>query len=126
MKHLHIHIGGGFDATERRVLDVVARLDRGEAVEPEEHLTFETWEVFFRTMTANRVAILRHVAVHRPRSIRALAEALGRDYANVHDDVAALKRAGLLRTTKAGITTDCDVDHATIDDDLVARAVGAP
>ncbi len=49
MQRLHIHIGGGFDATERRVLDVAARLDRGEAAEPEERLTFEAWEAFFRT-----------------------------------------------------------------------------
>ena len=56
--------------------------------------------MFFRTRTANRVAILRQVA--------------------------ALKGAGLFGITKAGITTDCDADHATIDDDLVARAGGAP
>ncbi len=88
------------------MLGVVARLDWSEAVEPEVHLTFETWEAFFRTVTASRVAILRHVAAHRLRSIRALAEALGRDYPNVRDDVAALKRAGLLGITKTGIKTD--------------------
>ena len=41
MKHLHIYVGGDFDATERRVLDVVARMGRGGAVEAEERLTFE-------------------------------------------------------------------------------------
>lgn len=114
MKHLHIHIGGNFDAIERRVLDVVGRLERDEDVEPEEHLTFETWDVFFQIMTADRIAILRHVAAHCPPSVRALAEAVGRDDAIVRDDVTALSRAGLIQVSEAGLSTDCDVDHATV------------
>ncbi len=113
MKHLHIHIGGNFDAIERRVLNVVGRLERGEAVEPEEHLTFETWNSFFQTMTADRVVILRHVAAHCPPSVGVLAEAVGRDQAAVRDDVTALSRAGLIRVSETGLSTDCDVDRTT-------------
>ena len=114
MKHLHIHIGGNFDAIERRVLDVAGRLERGEDVEPEEHLTFETWDVFFQVMTASRIAILHHVAANRPPSVCALAEAVGRDGALVQADVTALSRAGLIRVSETGLSTDCDVDRTTL------------
>ena len=114
MKHLRIHIGGNFNATEQRVLDVVGRLRHGEGVEPEEHLTFETWGSFSQTMTAGRVVILRHVAAHCPPSVGALAEAVGRDQAAVRDDVTALSRAELIRVSETRLSTDCDVDRTTL------------
>ena len=114
MKRLHIHIGCSFDATQRRVLDVVGRLGRGGDVEPEEHLTFETWDLFFQVMTADRIVILRHVAAHCPPDASTLAEAVGRDQAAVRSDVTALHRAGLIRVSEAGLSTDCDVDRTTL------------
>jgi len=51
---------------------------------------------------------------HPPRSIKALAEALGCDYRNVHEDVTALRRAGLLSVGASGITTAPEWHTATV------------
>ena len=42
MSKLEVHVGGGFDVVAKRVTDVWHRAARGESVEPEEHLTFES------------------------------------------------------------------------------------
>jgi len=45
---------------------------------------------------------LRYVHKHPAASIRALAQALDRDYRRVHDDVEALAEAGLLIRAEEG------------------------
>ena len=92
MTTLQIHVGGTFADTEQRVLDAVARHERGEDV----------------VMTANRLELLRHVHRTPPRSVLALARALGRDYKRVHEDVEALVAAGLLDRSDAGLRADYD------------------
>ena len=47
-------------------------------------------------MTPKRMALLRHLHRHPARSVKALAESLGRDYRRVHDDVTALTAIGLI------------------------------
>lgn len=107
MSTLNIHVGGSFEDTKRRALDAVARHEQGESVE-EHHLTFETWATFARVMTANRLELLRQVHRQPPRSIRALANALARDYRRVHEDVEALVEAGLLDRDETGLRADYD------------------
>ena len=107
MTTLQIHVGGTFADTEQRVLDAVARHERGEDV-AETHLTFENWQTFARVMTANRLELLRHVHRAPPRSVLALARALGRDYKRVHEDVEALVAAGLLDRHANGLRADYD------------------
>lgn len=114
MSKLLIHVGGSFADDARRVLAAVARAEGGETVAPESHISFESWETFFRILTPSRVAVLRHIHLHRPRSVRALANALGRDYRRVHDDVVALMDAGLIERQGTVLITDCDVDQAEI------------
>jgi predicted transcriptional regulator len=111
---LFIHVGADEAAAERRVTETVRRLERDAKVAPEEHITFETWTEFFRILSPNRIALLEQVLTDQPRSIMALAEALGRDYRNVHDDVTALRAAGLLSVTPGGITTDTAWQDVTI------------
>jgi predicted transcriptional regulator len=48
------------------------------------------------TLSPRRLELLRHVRAHGATSVRELAASLGRDYKNVHQDVAALATAGLL------------------------------
>jgi predicted transcriptional regulator len=107
MSTLQIHVGGIFADTKRRVLDAVARHERGEDVE-EHHITFENWQTFARVMTANRLELLHHVHRDPPRSILALARALDRDYKRVHEDVEALVAAGLLDRDDEGLRAEYD------------------
>lgn len=87
----------------------VAAADRGERFEAKRAIDFEDWTTFFRTMTPNRIAILEHVATRgRVASTRALARALGRDYAAVHADVAELAKLGLLE--RDGNALCCEVE----------------
>ena len=107
MTTLQIHVGGSFADTERRVLDAIARHEAGEAV-VENHLTFENWQTFARVMTADRLELLRQVHRTPPRSVLALARAVGRDYKRVHEDVEALVAAGLLERDDGGLHADYD------------------
>jgi predicted transcriptional regulator len=107
MSTLQIHVGDKFAEPERRVMDAIARHDKGEEV-VEHHLTFENWQTFARVMTANRLELLRHVHRTAPRSVLAVARALGRDYKRVHEDVEALVAAGLLDRDESGLRADYD------------------
>lgn len=57
---------------------------------------FESWEGLARTLTADRVRLLRHLHAHPAPSILAVARTLGRQYRRVHDDVVASEDAGRL------------------------------
>jgi predicted transcriptional regulator len=107
MTTLQIHVGGSFADTERRVLDAIARHEAGEDV-VENHLTCENWQTFARVMTANRLELLRHVHRTPPRSVLALARAVGRDYKRVHEEVEALLAAGLIERDDGGLHADYD------------------
>lgn len=108
MTELKIHIGGGPEAMGRRFVSAWRRAEAGERVD-ERHLTFATLEDAAKVLTPKRLELLR--AIHRrpAASVRALAEALGRDYKNVHGDVRALTDAGLLdRDDLGGLSADYD------------------
>lgn len=107
MNTLQIHVGGGFADTERRVVDAISRHEAGEGGR-ENHLSFENWQTFTQVMTANRLELLRHVHQTPPRSVLALARALGRDYKRVQEDVEALAAAGLLDRNDTGLRADYD------------------
>ncbi len=68
----------------------------------------ETWELMVRTLSPKRLELLRHLHRNPARTIRALADALGRDYRRVHEDVEALEAAGLLERDKTGVRADYD------------------
>jgi predicted transcriptional regulator len=79
-----------------RLLEADARYNRGEHVEAEEHITFESIEGLFALLTPKRLELLRHLHRYPARSIKSLAETIGREYRRVHDDVAALSQIGLI------------------------------
>lgn len=107
MSTLHINVGGSLAASRKRLLDAVSRREAGADVE-EHHVTFDNWETFAKAMTPNRLELLRHVHTSPPRSILALAKALGRDYRRVHGDVAALTEVGLLERNGDGLRAEYD------------------
>ena len=83
------------------------RMERGEEVN-EKHVSFETWETMVRVLSPKRLELLRHVHRDPAKNIRVLAQALGRNYRRVHEDVEALQAAGLLDRDKAGLRADYD------------------
>ncbi len=104
-KNLQVHVGESLDTVEARAIDAWHRMERGEAVD-ERHIGFETWELMVRTLSPKRLELLRHLHRNPARTIRALAQSLGRDYRRVHEDVEALEAAGLLERDKTGVRAD--------------------
>ena len=71
------------------------RATSGEHVQ-ETHVTFLNVQTMLDTLSPRRLELLRHVRQHGAANVRELAQTLGRDYKNVHQDVAVLESAGLL------------------------------
>ena len=67
----------------------------GEPVQ-ETHVTFLDVQTMLDTLSPRRLELLRHVRQHGAGNVRELAQTLGRDYKNVHQDVVVLESAGLL------------------------------
>jgi predicted transcriptional regulator len=107
-KDLQVHIGGSLDDMGHRFIDAWHRAERGELTgeNAERHVGFENLDVFTRVMSPRRLELLRHVHRQPARSIRALAQALGRDYRRVHEDVQSLLDAGLLDRDDNGLHAD--------------------
>jgi predicted transcriptional regulator len=112
---MHIHVGGSFADDARRILAATQRAEAGEPVEPEAHISFQDWETFFRILTPTRIALLRHVHAHGAPSVRALSQAIGRDYRRVHGDVEAMVAAGLIERRGTALATEWDGSDADID-----------
>jgi len=76
----------------------------GRPVTPRQGTYFTSLEAARKVLTPKRLELLRAIRRQRPASISQLAQLLGRDFKNVHADVQALARYGLvsLTTTRAG------------------------
>ncbi len=60
----------------------------------------------WRAATEKRLELLRHVAEQQGTlNTHQLAQALGRDYKNVHTDVSALEELGLIEKGEKGVLT---------------------
>jgi len=114
MSNVKITVGGAMeDEASRRFVNAWHRAERGETLH-ERHLAFESWDALARVLTGKRMELLRYVRRHNVTSVRALANALGRDYSNVHADVQALAVAGLLDTADGGVRAEYDVIETKI------------
>jgi predicted transcriptional regulator len=104
------HVGDSLDAIGGRVVDAWRRAERGEltGTNAEIHIGFENFETMARTLSPKRLELLRHLHRSPAKSIRALAQVLGRDYRRVHEDVEALEAAGLLDHDEDGLRADYD------------------
>ena len=93
------------------------RAQSGEDTVP--RLAFDSLNALFSAITEKRLELLRHVAGHEGLNTRQLAQALGRDYKNIHTDVAALTGLGLLeRDARGALSAPFDeiVIHAQVRD----------
>ena len=89
------------------------RATSGEQVQ-ETHVTFLDVQTMLDTLSPRRLELLRHVRQHGAANVRELAQTLGRDYKNVHQDVAVLESAGLLVRDGRKLAAPWDELHANV------------
>ena len=63
------------------------------------HLSFESARALFSELTPSRIDLLEALRRCGPCSVYALAKEAGRNYSNVHTDVAKLEEHGLVKRT---------------------------
>lgn len=73
----------------------VARDQIASAQEPDYHLSFESARTLFSMLTPARIDLLDTLRRAESCSVYALAKAAGRNYSNVHTDMAQLIELGL-------------------------------
>ena len=96
-----IQIGIGDSVTTAKgFIDAWKRAERGEKVEEEHRLDFESLESLLKALTSGRWVLLKKLRKSGPMSVRALAGELKRDYKNVHTDVKKLESIGLVSRTQ--------------------------
>lgn len=81
----------------------------------EHMLVFESWSRLSSLLTPERRRVLRRLKEHPEPSIADLAEALGRTYGCVHEDVSVLEMAGLIERSGGGLRVAADRLVAVVD-----------
>lgn len=93
------------DAKEgfKRFSDAWNSVDSKTRTDTEVHLNFESFETLMSVLTPKRLELLKALRQQGPLSVKGLAEALGRDYKNVHVDSAELEAVDLIQRTESGL-----------------------
>lgn len=109
-KAVDVRVGDTLETLGQRFVDACHRAERGDLSPDNAQITvgFESFKTMVRMLSPKRLELLRHVHKHPAKNIRALAQALGRDYRRVHEDVEALESAGLLDRDREGVRTEYD------------------
>jgi predicted transcriptional regulator len=104
MSNLYFHLGGT-GIPDAVMLDYTTeQAERDPEFQADTHITIRDVDMFFRILTPARVKLLRHIYQKGSvASVRALADELGRSYANVHDDVTLLLENHLLERDKTSL-----------------------
>ncbi len=84
------------------------------------HISFDSAELLWRTLTRKRWELLRAMTGQGVMSIREAARRVGRDVKAVHGDVSALIGAGVVDRVDGGIVFPYDAIH--VDFTLTAAA----
>jgi predicted transcriptional regulator len=105
-KRIKVNVGT-LDDMGRRFVNAWHRLEGGEKVR-EKHLTFPDLAAMLNALSPKRLELLRALHDQPARSVKALADRLGRDYKRVHQDVETLAASGLLRREKSGLSAPYD------------------
>ena len=98
---------GTIEDMGRRFVSAWHRLEQGEKVR-EQHLTFPDLPSMLSALSPKRLELLRAVHAEPAKSVKALAERLGRDYKRVHEDVETLTASGLLLRDKGQVSAPYD------------------
>lgn len=100
-KVVELRIGDARDALDRFEAAWNRRLE-GRKLSPLRVLSMLDLPLLLRTLTPARWALLERLREAGPGSIYELAKRLGRDYKNVHTDVTALVKIGLIERSGDG------------------------
>ena len=101
MKRIEIEILRSGDALKAAV-NTWHQVESGEQVIP--RISFGSIKDLFAAITEKRLELLRYVAGQQNTlNTRQLAQALGRDYKNVHTDVSQLEELGLITKDDKGL-----------------------
>jgi len=104
----------------QRALETVRNLSAEKAQAANLHIGFESAAHLFSELTAERLRTLETLRREGAQSIYALARTLGRNYSNVHGDVARLMALGLVERDGNGV--HAPFDELEIHVPLLARA----
>ncbi|HBA89584.1 MAG TPA: hypothetical protein DCZ75_16835 [Geobacter sp.] len=86
-----------FRETERNLLAVAARIDKGERLPNADYqLNFASASQLFTELTPKRLELLDTLKRTGPQSVYRLAKTLRRNYSNVHGSVVSLIELGLI------------------------------
>ena len=88
-------------------LSVPGAVLSGEKVQ-EQHVTFPDLRSMLNALSPKRLELLRDVHRRPARSVRELADRLGRDYKRVHEDVETLSESGLLLKDEGTVSAPYD------------------
>ena len=103
MKRIEIEIMRSSDALNAAI-NTWHIAEAGKGVTP--CLSFGSIKDLFSAITEKRLELLRYVAEQKEvLNIRQLAQALGRNYKNVHTDVSGLEELGLIDKDEKGVLT---------------------
>jgi predicted transcriptional regulator len=105
-KRIKVNVGT-LDSLGQCFVSAWHRLERGEKAR-ERHLTFPTLAAMLNALSPKRLELLQAVHEQPARSVKALAERLGRDYKRVHEDVETLTASGLLLREGGGVSAPYD------------------
>lgn len=101
-KKLSLRVSSRDDALDR--FEAAWHLASGRKLpEPLAVLSFADLPLLLKTLTPARWQLLRRLAKAGPVTVYALAQLLGRDYKNVHTDVARLSGLGLIERTRGNL-----------------------
>ena len=86
-------------SVEQSHREIVEMIERGDS-DPVPRVGFVSYELFYKVLAPNRMAIIRAMTGTGPLSIRDVARRVERDFKGVHTDVTALLNNGLLQKTE--------------------------
>ncbi|HTQ77302.1 MAG TPA: MarR family transcriptional regulator [Burkholderiales bacterium] len=112
-KKLSLRVSGVDDALDR--FEAAWHLASGRKPPPPlAVLSFADLPLLLRTLSPARWQLLKRLRESGPATVLALAKALGRDYKNVHTDVARLAELGLIERTRGGVRVAWDAVRAEL------------
>lgn len=114
-EEVKVVVGGDLTDDLQAFRSAWQRAERGEPVQSERVLAFESWERLSSVLTRERYRLLRHLHAQPEPSVSALARHIGRHLRRVQADVSALVEAGLIDRSHGDVRTTADRLTATIE-----------
>jgi predicted transcriptional regulator len=105
---INVTVGGDLKEDLAAFRSAWHQAERGETVQPQRVLAFESWEGLASVMTGERYRLLRHLHAQPEPSVSALARHLGRHLRRVQEDVRALEQAGLVDRSQGAVKAAAD------------------